>query len=148
MIKITSKESSSQHISTLKADEFVRQRINPRRTDYYYLHLADLLSAIKGQATAEALKVLDFGAGGSPYRKLFPNAEYKTADLTDSMVDYTIEDSSLTNAPDRYFDIVLSTQVLEHCPNPQVYLAEASRVLKPGGKIILSTHGQMGCVCF
>ena len=31
------------------------------------------------------------------------------------------------------FDVVISTEVLEHVPNPDAYLIEVKRVLKPGG---------------
>ena len=39
------------------------------------------------------------------------------------------------------YDCVLSTQVLEHVLSPTAYLAEAYRVLRPGGHLLLSTHG-------
>jgi SAM-dependent methyltransferase len=45
--------------------------------------------------------------------------------------------------PDASFDAVLSTQVLEHVEDPDLYLGEAFRVLRPGGSIVLSTHGIM-----
>jgi SAM-dependent methyltransferase len=38
---------------------------------------------------------------------------------------------------------VLSTQVLEHVTDPDVYLSECFRVLRPGGRMLLSTHGLM-----
>jgi SAM-dependent methyltransferase len=37
--------------------------------------------------------------------------------------------------------MVISTQVLEHVPNPAHYVAECFRVLKPGGSLLLTTHG-------
>jgi SAM-dependent methyltransferase len=40
-------------------------------------------------------------------------------------------------------DVVVSTQVLEHVADPAVYLAECARVTKPGGRLLLSTHGFM-----
>lgn len=40
-------------------------------------------------------------------------------------------------------DAVLSTQVLEHVTDPNVYLDEVVRVLRPGGSLVLSTHGIM-----
>ncbi len=130
---------AATHIEHLRSDDFVRQRISPSRTDYYYLHLSDLLLALQAHATEEALSILDFGAGGSPYRSLFPNAYYKTADF--DRADFSIDRAGYTNAPDHAFDLVLSTQVLEHCRHPDRYLSEISRVLKPQGKLILSTHG-------
>ena len=40
-------------------------------------------------------------------------------------------------------DLVLSTQVLEHVVDPQRYLDECVRLLRPGGHLLLSTHGIM-----
>jgi SAM-dependent methyltransferase len=133
--------TTSLHIPHLRSEEFLRARIAPERSDYYYLHLSDLLLAVKAHASTEPIRILDFGAGGSPYRSLFPNANYQTADLQGSDADFSIDGDGLTNAPDHAFDMVLSTQVLEHCRNPDRYLSEVARVLKPDGKLILSTHG-------
>jgi SAM-dependent methyltransferase len=129
------------HLQALRANDYLRQRIAPDTSDYYYLHLSDLLLALRTHASDEALRVLDFGAGGSPYKSLFPAANYLTADLQGSGADFYIDSDGHTNAPGQAFDLVLSTQVLEHCRNPDQYLSEASRVLKPNGKLILSTHG-------
>ncbi len=41
--------------------------------------------------------------------------------------------------PDNSFDDVVSCEVIEHVDNPEKMVAEASRVLKPGGKFILTT---------
>ncbi|HEX5069369.1 MAG TPA: class I SAM-dependent methyltransferase, partial [Vicinamibacterales bacterium] len=38
-----------------------------------------------------------------------------------------------------YFDLVLSHAVIEHVSNARLYLEECRRVLKPGGRIFLST---------
>jgi 2-polyprenyl-3-methyl-5-hydroxy-6-metoxy-1,4-benzoquinol methylase len=45
--------------------------------------------------------------------------------------------------PDRSFDCVLSTEVLEHTPEPMVGLRELTRVVKPGGRLILTTPGRL-----
>ena len=39
------------------------------------------------------------------------------------------------------YDLVLSTQVLEHVEDPVGYLNECHRVLVPGGRLLLTTHG-------
>jgi SAM-dependent methyltransferase len=44
---------------------------------------------------------------------------------------------------DESCDAVLSTQVLEHVTDPSVYLSECARVLRPTGRLLLSTHGMM-----
>lgn len=41
--------------------------------------------------------------------------------------------------PDESFDLVFSNSVLEHIENPQIFFAEASRVLKPGGCFLAKT---------
>lgn len=41
--------------------------------------------------------------------------------------------------PDNSFDTVVSFQVIEHIKNDKLFLEEIARILKPGGKAILST---------
>lgn len=38
--------------------------------------------------------------------------------------------------PDNYFDIIYNKSLMEHLRNPDKFLMEARRVLKPGGKIL------------
>lgn len=45
----------------------------------------------------------------------------------------------LTKLQDNLFDFVITFQVIEHVQDDHQFLAEARRVLKPGGKIFLST---------
>jgi len=51
---------------------------------------------------------------------------------------------------DASIDVVLCTQVLEHIPEPVAVVAEIRRVLKPGGRLLLSVpsifpqHGSPG----
>lgn len=44
----------------------------------------------------------------------------------------------LSRFPDAHFDVVVSFETLEHVEAPQELLAEFNRVLKPGGRIIVS----------
>jgi SAM-dependent methyltransferase len=90
-------------------------------------------------------RVLDYGSADSPYRSLFPaGTDWVGADLPGNP-DASVElraDGSLPLA-DESVDAVISTQVLEHVRDPALYLAECSRVLRPGGRLLLSTHGMM-----
>jgi SAM-dependent methyltransferase len=143
---------SKNPLSVLAEKEYLRMRLDPRPGDDLYLHLSDLRLAIETFRSDQELRILDFGCGGSPYRSLFPNSEYKRADIGGvDNIDYKIPtDGSSVKLPvdDGYFDLLLSSQVLEHVPNPDAYLSEAFRVLKPGGLLLISTHGvfeEHGC---
>ena len=42
--------------------------------------------------------------------------------------------------PDNKFDVVFSNQVIEHVHNCRLFAAEAFRVLKPGGTVVIATE--------
>lgn len=90
-------------------------------------------------------RVLDFGCADQPYRHLFgPSIEYVGADLPGNpLADVAVDEDGTLPADSQSFDAVLSTQVLEHVADPGTYLAECHRVLRPGGSLLLSTHGIM-----
>jgi SAM-dependent methyltransferase len=41
--------------------------------------------------------------------------------------------------PDATFDVVTMWEVIEHLPDPRTTLAEVKRILRPGGRLVLST---------
>jgi SAM-dependent methyltransferase len=133
----------------LAQNEYVRQRIAPRPGDPDYLCLVDLLAALKSLAPADVDKMLDYGCGGSPYRSLFSAGTYHRADLAGGAdLDFAYGGDSMLPADIGGYDLVLSSQVLEHVIDPDAYLAECLRVLRPGGKLLLTTHGSFwdhGC---
>ncbi len=86
----------------------------------------------------------DFGCGTMPYKSLFDTdkVDYIGIDLDwNPHAQVFISNDSKILAEDNSYDIVLSTQVLEHVEDPAGYLKEAYRVLKVGGKLVLTTHG-------
>jgi SAM-dependent methyltransferase len=126
----------------IQEKDYLRKRLEPRFGDEDYLHLSDLLMALKEFATDESIAILDYGSGGSPYRSLFPNALYKRADFGEMKdLDYVIGNDSRVEEKDGTFDLILSTQVAEHVSEPTVYFAECYRLLKNGGRLICTTHG-------
>jgi SAM-dependent methyltransferase len=130
----------SYYIST---GDYIRQRINPKPGDDFYLHLSDLLIGIKQLIPKKSARVLDYGCGGSPYRGLFGCEAYDRADLQggdDLDFEYG-EDAELPTQLNGYYDCVVSSQVLEHVASPADYLANCYRILQPKGWLILSTHG-------
>jgi SAM-dependent methyltransferase len=89
-------------------------------------------------------RVLDYGAGDSPYAPLAANAgaELLTADLGEPAPGAVrICSDGRVELPDNSIDAIISTQVLEHVADVQLYLREGARILRPGGSIFCSTHG-------
>jgi SAM-dependent methyltransferase len=90
------------------------------------------------------LLLVDFGCGDMPYREVIEPmvGKYLGVDLEmNPKAEHHIDFDSKTTLPEDYADIVLSNQVLEHVDTPSGYLKEALRILKPGGSLLISTHG-------
>lgn len=106
------------------------------------LSLAELARELD---TSSGMRVLDYGCADLPYRHFFPaDADYLAADLPGNpQATLDIDSDGSVAVDDASVDVVLSTQVLEHVGDPQAYLAECARVLRPGGQLLLSTHGIM-----
>lgn len=88
-------------------------------------------------------RILDYGCADLPYRGFFAGeVEYIGADLPGNpQATLELNKDGTVPAEADSFDVVLSTQVLEHVDDPHIYLDECFRVLKPGGQLLLSTHG-------
>lgn len=104
-----------------------------------------LVGAIEALGCPDGARVLDYGCADQPYRAFLPaDADYVGADLAGNPeADTRIGADGGLELEDAGFDVVLSTQVLEHVADPFVYLRESWRVLRPGGRLLLSTHGLM-----
>jgi SAM-dependent methyltransferase len=124
----------------------VNDRLHPRPTHHARYALRSLAAALRRSIAAidELGSVVDFGCGDQPYRPLFDGRcrSYLGADLPGSRsAELHISAAGTLPLDDASVDTVFSTQVLEHVPDPLAYLAEARRVLRPGGNLLLSTHG-------
>jgi len=99
-------------------------------------------------------KILDAGAGEAQFKKLCSHLKYTSQDIavydgegdgsgihTESR-DYKELDiiSDITNIPvqDESFDAIMCIEVFEHITNPLDALKEFNRILKKGGKLILT----------
>jgi SAM-dependent methyltransferase len=90
--------------------------------------------------------VLEVGSGAQPYRPLLPpGVRYRAIDdaAAEENFGYAIPDTEYFSgdrwpAADASVDLVLSTETLEHVRRPAVFLAEAARVLRDGGVIVLT----------
>lgn len=134
----------------LSGEGYLAHRLDPPYRDLDHLIFRDLLKVIRRFASECEGDLLDYGSGGSPYRNLFPKVtRYVAADiLPGPRVTLALGADGSVPLPDGTFDSVLSTQVLEHVPDPHRYLREAWRVLRPGGRMLVTTHGlyiEHGC---
>ena len=89
------------------------------------------------------LRILDVGCGVKPYYPFF--AEIATTYVgVDAVDNPAAELGGLVErlpVDDASFDLVICTQVLEHCGDPARAVSELRRVTAPGGRVLASTHG-------
>ncbi len=99
-------------------------------------------------------RILDAGAGEQPHRKLCSHLQYVSQDFAQykpdaakaglqmAQWDYGKLDivSDITNIPqpDGSFDAIMCLEVLEHVPDPVLAIRELSRLVRAGGRLILS----------
>lgn len=134
----------------LSEETYLANRLRPSLRELDHLIFRDLLKVVGRFAEGCEGDLLDYGSGGSPYRSLFPKVRrYVAADiLPGPRVTLALGADGSVPLPDASMDSVLSTQVLEHVPDPHRYLREAWRVLRPGGRMLVTTHGlyiEHGC---
>ena len=88
-------------------------------------------------------RLLDVGCGSKPYQELFAVDDYIGLDIDSEasrnrkIADY-FYDGKIFPFNENEFDSVLCNQVLEHVFNPDEFLSEIKRVLKPGGRLLLT----------
>jgi SAM-dependent methyltransferase len=106
------------------------------------------------QKQPAGLKILDAGAGEKQFKRFCSHLDYYSQDFgkydgkgdgtalqmgswDQSDLDYV---SDITDIPveNDSFDLVLCTEVFEHLPDPVKALNELARIVKPGGKIIIT----------
>lgn len=100
-------------------------------------------------------KFLDAGCGLGYFSKVAvsKNASVTGIDIGDKLIDKCIKavreanfiEGAVTQIPfkDKFFDIVLCTEVIEHVEEPIKAVRELFRVVKPGGYIIITTPNKI-----
>ena len=112
--------------------------INP-----FYFAREGLCKAMTELAPQLSGQLLDVGCGTKPYRSLFSVDSYIGLDIDSEaarqrgIADY-LYDGTKFPFSEGAFNAVLCNEVLEHVFNPDEFLAEIKRVLKPGGKLLLT----------
>ncbi|MBO9573595.1 MAG: class I SAM-dependent methyltransferase [Chitinophagaceae bacterium] len=113
--------------------------INP----FYFIRKA-LYLKIKQTAPSLSGILLDFGCGRKPYEDLFTVEKYIGVDMEQTGHEHTLSkvdvyyDGKTIPFENEYFDSVFCSEVFEHIFNIEEILQEVSRVLKPGGKMLVT----------
>ncbi len=109
----------------------------------FYLARKGLLDSVSRNASELTGELLDVGCGTKPYAKLFDVKSYCGLEIDSQRtrvlgVADRYYDGQKFPFADNSFDSVLCNQVLEHVFNPREFLNEIHRVLRPGGKLLLT----------
>ncbi len=111
------------------------------------------LEAMLGKVSDNS-RILDAGAGTQRYRRYCKHLDYVSQDFAEydgkgdaaalqtGDFDYgnldLISDITAIPEPDASFDVIMCIEVLEHLPDPVQAIKEFSRLLKPGGQLIMT----------
>lgn len=105
----------------------------------YFFLVRDIKYAIKKYAKG---KILDIGCGNKPYEKIFDGLieSYFGCDIVQSSQNRVDLICEATHIPlmNQSFDLIFSTQTIEHVGLHDKMISEAYRLIKPGGVFILS----------
>jgi SAM-dependent methyltransferase len=119
---------------------FLSLFINP-----FFIIRNALSKAIKKESVHLTGKILDFGCGDKPYKSFFNHAiEYIGLDIENEGHSHEKEeidvyyDGKTIPFENEYFDSVFSSEVFEHVFDIDPILDEIYRVLKKGGKMLIS----------
>ena len=126
-----------------RADAAVRRLSKCQRPDVDFanvpvpFHLDDILLSYFPQASGPDSLVLDLGCGTARHREVCEHAGFHYVGLDYDSPDATVlGDAHALPFDDGSFEFVLCVSVLEHVRFPFLAIAEAHRVLKPGGRLI------------
>jgi len=133
--------------SLVRSDHTSRERAAPSLWQYDYLVLnalsqdvSVLLQLAREKVEGSARRALDIGCNTSPYRDCLEALGFsvQTMDLDLSRGADLAGTAESTGLPDASFDLIICTQVLEHCARPWAAAPELWRILAPGGCLLAS----------
>ena len=109
----------------------------------FFIARRGLAKAIGQFAPRLGGRLLDVGCGRKPYQRFFRVDQYVGLDVdsersrSQGAADF-FYDGRRFPFEDGSFDSILCNQVLEHVFNPPQFLSEITRVLRPGGSLLLT----------
>ena len=109
----------------------------------FYFARKGLLDAVQELGPQVSGRTLDVGCGNRPYERFFRSSEYVGLELDTPENRRTKRadvyyDGKLFPFESKRFDSVVCNQVLEHAFEPEAFLAEIGRVLRPAGTLLLT----------
>ncbi len=124
------------------SNNFVDIKFSIENLDIYYIRTS-IFNAIKKILPKFKGSLLDIGCGKMPYKNyILENSEvvnYIALDIENSL-EYDkfvkpdfVWDAKTMPFEDESFECAFGTEVLEHCPEPEIVLKEVHRVLKQEG---------------
>ncbi len=120
---------------------------NPKEVGISSRLVADLNAELYADALPQYCTghVLDLGCGNVPlyeaYKDLVTDItciDWEKARHQSSYLDYAFDLSQPLPLPDKQFDTIILSDVLEHIPNPEALWLEIARLLKPAGKFLMN----------
>lgn len=132
-----------QHIKKRLDQESFHPELIGILTNPFYFARRGLSKNIERLSSEIQGKVLDVGCGTQPYRQFFSQCEYHGLELDtpenrSSKIADSFYDGKVLPFAENSFDSLVISQVLEHIFEPDRFLDEAHRVLKPGGRLLLT----------
>jgi SAM-dependent methyltransferase len=123
------------------------ERRDPPRTSPTWVVRHALAQWLRAQADelrgGPPVRILDVGCGVKPYYPFFADvsSDYVGVDVVENPAAELLGPVEALPVDDASFDVVLCTQVLEHCDDPAQAIRELRRVTRAGGRVLASTHG-------
>jgi SAM-dependent methyltransferase len=121
-------------------------RVTASARRFLDLQAGSIWNDLRGELGSARGVVLDIGCGAQPLRSLLPRGvTYIGIDIaeSDERFGYRTTGTRYFDGPvwpvdDASVDLAFATETLEHVDDPARFLAEAFRVLRPGGRLILT----------
>jgi SAM-dependent methyltransferase len=134
-------EAGPQVLPSAELDRIRDARRRPRPTQFDYLHLRILREDIARELAdlKPNLDVLDVWCGTRPYDELLPPGSKITGlDIDNRYGAADVVSTEFLPFDDEAFDLVVSFEAFHFAPDPALALGEIGRVLRPGGRVLLT----------
>lgn len=99
-------------------------------------------------------RLLDIGFGAATLMQVAQEKGWQVSGIEVSLpavkharnLGFDVFHGELTEAeyPDGFFDVITASEIIEHCPQPEIVLDEVMRILRPGGLLWATTPSAKG----